>query len=238
MVNSVYFGLSANITDIEEAVFFLGLRQIRELSRATPVIEELTRIQNTRFGPEMWKSLWSHSIGTAILTRDILASASARGEDETNYLVGLLHNLGKIIMAYAFPEELMTVASTPFKTPEEVCALEQELIGWDHARIGAYYLERHNLAKEIVVGVRYHNEPDLAPKYSTYPAAVQVADYLVRHIGVASGFENVDPVPEDSWTELPGWHILFGADETEAKIARAELANTLERLPMMLKGLI
>ena len=239
MVNSVYFGLSANITDIEEAVFFLGLRQIRELSRATPVIEELTRMQNTRFGPELWKSLWSHSIGTAILTRDILSSASARGEDETNYLVGLLHNLGKIIMAYSFPEELMTVASTPLRTPEEVCALERDLIGWDHARIGAYYLERHHMAKEIVVAVRYHNEPDQAEQHATYPAAVQVADYLVRHIGFASGFEQVEAVAEDAWTRLPGWQILYGADDaTEAKIARAELANTLQRLPTMLKGLI
>src|ERR1700684_3910105 len=50
MVNSVYFGLSANISSIEEAVFFLGLRQLRELSRATPVIEDLTRLQSsTRF---------------------------------------------------------------------------------------------------------------------------------------------------------------------------------------------
>ncbi len=238
MVNSVYFGLSANITDIEEAVFFLGLRQIRELSRATPVIEELTRIQNAQFGPELWKCLWSHSIGTAILTREILSSASARAEDETNYLVGLLHNLGKIIMAYAFPEELMAVASTPLHTPGEVCALEREHIGWDHAWIGAYYLERHHLSKEIVCAVRYHNEPDKAPDYPQYPAAVQVADYLVRHVGVASGFEQVEPVAEDAWTQLPGWQILFGANETEAKIARASLANTLQRLPEILSGLI
>lgn len=38
MVNSVYFGLSTRVNNIEEAVFFLGLRQIRELSLATPVI--------------------------------------------------------------------------------------------------------------------------------------------------------------------------------------------------------
>src|SRR5947209_6849653 len=41
MVNSVYFGLAAKVNNIEEAVFYLGLRQIRELSMATPVIDEL-----------------------------------------------------------------------------------------------------------------------------------------------------------------------------------------------------
>src|SRR3954470_14424830 len=74
MVNSVYFGLSARINNIEEAVFFLGLRQIRELSLATPVIEDLERLQVPAAGPLPWKDLWAHSIGTAILTRELLAS--------------------------------------------------------------------------------------------------------------------------------------------------------------------
>ena len=239
MVNSVYFGLSANVSSIEEAVFFLGLRQLRELSRATPVIEDLTRLQSsTRFDADLWKSLWNHSIGTAMLTREILASAPITVNDETDYLVGLLHNLGKIIMAYAFPEELMAVASTPLGTAAEVCALERELIGWDHAQIGGYYLERHHLTEELVFAVRYHNEPDRAPRQQILAAAVQVAECLVRHSGVAAGFEQIAPVAEDSWQDLPGWKILYGADAAESKLARASLQNTLLRLPAMLGGLI
>ena len=42
MVNSVYYGLSNSVSNIEEAIFFLGLRQIRELAMATPVIEEMS----------------------------------------------------------------------------------------------------------------------------------------------------------------------------------------------------
>src|SRR5262245_37586281 len=54
MVNSVYFGLSARVNNIEEAVFFLGLRQIRELSMATPVIEELETMQLGASTPLPW----------------------------------------------------------------------------------------------------------------------------------------------------------------------------------------
>jgi len=237
MVNSVYFGLSANINDIEEAVLFLGLRHIRELSRATPVIEELERLQSTQFSSELWKGLWSHSLATAILTREVLASAPITVDDETDYLVGLLHNLGKILMASAFPDELLQVANTPVATPVEVCALERSLIGWDHARIGAYYLERHNLADEIVSAVRYHHEPQHGDRHQSFAAAVQVADYLVRHSGIAGGFEQIQPIAEDSWLELPGWNILYGTNSPESKLARASLENTLQRLPTMLAGL-
>ncbi len=239
MVNSVYFGLSANISSVEEAVFFLGLRQIRELSRATPVIEDLERLQSsTPISPDLWKSLWNHSIGTAVLTREILATAPVTFSDEIDYLAGLLHNLGKIVMAYCFPEELMIVASTPLATPTEVCAFEREIIGWDHAQIGGYYLERHNLTEELVFAVRYHHAPQLATRQQHFAAAVQVADYLVRHTGTESGFEKIDPVPLDAWIELPGWNILYGSDEDESRIARASLANTLQRLPDLLSGLV
>lgn len=238
MVNSVYFGLSTRVNNIEEAVFFLGLRQIRELSMATPVIEELERLQQNTSASLPWKELWSHSIGTAILTREILAATAMAIDDDTDYLVGLLHNVGKIVMAYAFPDELRTLMATPVASPPEFCALERELIGWDHGQIGAHYLVRHQLSEEIVFAVRYHNEPDRAPQHQLFAAAVQVADHLVRHAGITGGFETTPPIAADAWLELPGWNILYGSDGPESMLARAAIANSLQRLPSMLQGLL
>jgi HD-like signal output (HDOD) protein len=238
MVNSVYFGLSARVNNIEEAVFFLGLRQIRELSMATPIIEELERLQRTASTPLPWKDLWAHSIGTAILTREILHATPLAIDDDTDYLVGLLHNVGKVVMAYAFPDELVEVMQTPQPTSLEVCEHERRLIGWDHAQIGAYYLERHQLSEEISLAVRYHNTPAEAPKHGLFAAAVQVADQLARHAGINGGFEKVEPVKADAWLELDGWRILYGADGPESSLARAHIANTVQRLPAMLGGVV
>jgi HD-like signal output (HDOD) protein len=237
MVNSVYFGLSTRINNIEEAVFFLGLRQIRELSVATPVLEELEALQSTQVGLP-WKDLWSHSIATAIVTRDIIASTSLHIDDDTDYLIGLLHNVGKVVMANAFPDDLRTLISIPVRTPSDFCQMERDLIGWDHARIGAHYLSRHRISEEIISAVLHHNEPDKAPRHRVFAAAVQVADYLVRHAGISGGFEPVEPVEHEAWLELDGWKILYGADGDETMLARAALANTLHRLPAMLQGLL
>ncbi|MCX6951669.1 MAG: HDOD domain-containing protein [Verrucomicrobia bacterium] len=238
MVNSVYFGLSTRVNNIEEAVFFLGLRQIRELSMATPVIEELEQLQQSTSPTLPWKDLWTHSISTAILTREILASTPLDIDDDTDYLVGLLHNVGKVVMAYAFPDELRTVLGTPVENPAAICQLERELIGWDHGRIGAHYLIRHQLSEEIVTAVHYHNEPDRAPRHRLFAAAIQVADHLVRHAGVSGGFEKIAPIAADSWLELDGWKILYGADGPESMLARASIANSVQRLPSMLQGLL
>ena len=238
MVNSVYFGLSTRVNNIEEAVFFLGLRQIRELSLATPVIEELEQLQQSTSPTLPWKDLWTHSISTAILTREILASTPLQIDDDTDYLVGLLHNIGKVVMAYAFPDELRILIATPLATAADCCRLEREIIGWDHGRIGAHYLVRHQLSEEIVTAVNYHNDPDRAPRHRLFAAAVQVADHLVRHAGVSGGFEHIGPVEADSWLELDGWKILYGADGPESMLARASIANSLQRLPSMLQGLL
>lgn len=238
MVNSVYFGLSTRVNNIEEAVFFLGLRQIRELSMATPVIEELEELQRDTAVTLPWKELWTHSIATAILTREILASTPLHIDDDTDYLIGLLHNVGKVVMAYAFPDELRVLTTLPAQSPTEFCRFEREHIGWDHAQIGAHYIARHQLSEEIVFAVKYHNDPDRAPRHRLFAAAVQVADHLVRHAGITGGFENVAAIEPDAWTQLPGWRILYGADGPESMLARASVANSLQRLPSMLQGLL
>jgi len=238
MVNSVYFGLSARVNNIEEAVFFLGLRQIRELSMATPIIEELESMQKDSAAPLPWRELWAHSIGSAILTREILHATPLAIDDDTDYLIGLLHNVGKIVMAYAFPDELQEVSQTPQPSTLEVCAHERQLIGWDHAQIGAYYLERHQLSEEICFAVRHHNTPAEAPRHGIFAAAIQVADQLARHAGVNNGFEKVSPVKADAWLELDGWRMLYGTEGAEQSLARAHIANTVQRLPAMLGGVL
>jgi putative nucleotidyltransferase with HDIG domain len=238
MVNSVYFGLSARVNNIEEAVFFLGLRQIRELSLATPVIEEMEQLQNGTSENLPWKELWSHSIGTAMLTREIIATTSLHIDDDTDYLAGLLHNVGKVVMAYAFPDELRAVMATPAADGRDVCRIEREFIGWDHARIGAHFLARHKVSEEIISAVQFHHDPDRAPRHRLFGAAVQVADELVRYTGIHCRFEQVPTGVADTWLKLDGWRILYGSEGPEGRLARASIANSVDRLPSMLQGLV
>jgi HD-like signal output (HDOD) protein len=173
-----------------------------------------------------------------MLTREIIATTSLHIDDDTDYLAGLLHNVGKVVMAYAFPDELRTLLTMEARDPQEVCQHERELIGWDHGRIGAHFLARHKVSEEIITAVQFHHEPDRAPRHRLFGAAVQIADQLVRHTGITGGFENVPRVEADAWVKLDGWNILSGCEGPESRLARASIANSLQRLPSMLKGLV
>jgi HD-like signal output (HDOD) protein len=237
MVNSVYFGLSAKVNSIEEAVLYLGLRQIRELSMATPVIEDLEKIGQS--SPALpWRELWRHSIGSAIMTREILATTDLLIDDDTDYIIGLLHNVGKVVLATAFPLEAKEIFGREYERAEAVCDAERELVGWDHPMIGGYYLEKHRLAPEIVEAVRYHAQPSGAPDHAVYAAAVQVADQMVRELGISGGFELVPTLPAGTGQQSEGWRILFGKNEREEALAKAALANAMSQLPATLNGLV
>src|SRR5580693_8313064 len=93
LVNSVYYGLTTPVNSIEEAVFYLGVRQIRQLAMVTPVIEDFQRL--TRQCNFPWREFWQHCIGVALLTREIASTIQLPG-DESEYVAGLVHDIGKL----------------------------------------------------------------------------------------------------------------------------------------------
>ncbi len=238
LVNSVFFGLSYNqpVKSIEEAAFYVGLRQLEELITSTPVIEDF----EDQFADIdiNWKQFWRHSIGTAILTREVLASANVTWEDESDYIAGLVHNIGKIVMALAFVDEFKFIAKKSVDTTFDVCRLEQSVLCWDHARIGAYYLWQYHLAPEVIESVQYHNDPKGAQQFPELAAAVQIADHMARSAGIDS-IEKTAYVMPDSWPELDGWAILFKDEDEEAQKDRINsLILTRDRIATTLKGMV
>ena len=239
LVNSIFFGSNENqqVSNVEEASLFLGLSRISELIIATPIIEEIQEF-GKQAGIIDWTEFWRHSIGSAIMTRELLATAEVQWEDEGDYISGLVHNLGKIIMSVTFPDQFGTVCKGYGSSTEDICSQERSLLGWDHAKMGAFYLWNHHIAPEIVQATQYHNNPEEAPDHPKLAAAVQLADHLTRSAGI-QGIEKVDRLKSKDWPKLTGWEILFGEDEILSEEARIEeLEETLERVTSSLKGIV
>ena len=237
LVNSIFFGSkdSARISGVEEASIFLGLNRIRDLTAATPVIEEIFKL-GKKSSSFPWIDFWKHSIGTAILTREILSFAEEEFEHEADYVAGLLHNLGILILAITFPDHFSEVYKKDYKSYLELLETEKEMIGWDHAKIGAYYLWNHHISEEVVDSIHWHNQPSEAKASPELASAIQIADHIVRQLGTC-GMENYPVNSEDDYMKLEGWTILFG-DNPEAESVKSQLKSSLERLEQTLNGVI
>lgn len=235
LVNSVYYGLSTPVTSMEEAVFYLGIRQVRQLAMSTPIIEELGRLSPRQ--AVSWRRFWQHCIGTAILAREILGALQPV-QDEVEYVAGLLHDVGRIVMAAEFPGHFGVISEACAQARRELREVEVEVLGMDHCEVGALYLEHHHLPGAIVSAARHHAAPERAGEHAPLVAAVQLANGLVRWSGIGDS-GNPAPADEAGWLGLSGWEILFPRrKEEEQALLRASLRRSLERLPQILDGLI
>src|SRR5215475_13112757 len=162
LVNSVYYGLSTPVNNIEEAVFYLGVRQIRQLTMVTPIIEDFQRL--TRQCAFPWREFWQHSIGAAILTREVISTVQAPS-DESDYVAGLVHDVGKIVMAWSFPDHFAEIHRQAVQGTQDLSLIEMEVLGIDHSELGALYLERHRLPEIMVTAARFHHQPEKTDRY-------------------------------------------------------------------------
>jgi HD-like signal output (HDOD) protein len=235
LVNSVYYGLTTPVNSIEEAVFYLGVRQIRQLAMVTPIIEDFQKLAGN--SPFPWRKFWQHCIGTAIMSREVIGNILTPA-DEADYVAGLVHDVGKIVMASAFPRHFAVIHQRVNEGDQDLTAVETDVLGLDHAELGAIYLKNHNLPDIMVETARYHHHPEEASHHAQIVAAVQIADHLVRHAGIGDS-GNPAVVSTDDWMRLSGWGILFPNNGGEEKpIAHAALKRSLERLPTILEGLV
>jgi HD-like signal output (HDOD) protein len=235
MVNSVYYGLSTPVNSVEEAVFYLGMRQIRQLTMVTPIIEDFQRLTQQCAFP--WREFWQHSIGTAILTREVVTAFSAP-TDESDYVAGLVHDVGKIVMAWSFPDHFTEIHRQAREGVRDLSEIENEVLGIDHSELGALYLERHRLPELMIKSARFHHRPERAGQYSAIVASVQIADLLMRseQIGCSGNFL---PVTRAQCLSASGWGVLLpNVNDAEQAIAKASLHRSLERLPQVLEGLV
>ncbi len=235
LVNSVYYGLATPVNSIEEAVFYLGVRQIRQLTTVTPIIEDFQRLSRQCAFP--WRQFWQHCIGTAILTREVVSMAQTP-VDESDYVAGLVHDVGKIIMAWSFPDHFSEIHRQAELGQRELLEIENEVLGMDHGELGALYLERHRLPELMVNSVRFHHHPEKAGDHQLIVASVQIADLLMRNAQIGCSGNYVE-VTQDQCLQASGWHILFpNMQDADEAIARASFKRSLERLPHILEGLV
>ena len=235
LVNSVYYGLSTPVNSIEEAVFYLGIRQIRQLAMVTPVIEDFQKL--TRQCDFPWREFWQHCIGTAILTREVTTSIHSQSED-ADYVAGLVHDVGKIVMAWAFPDHFSEIHRQAAASGRNLVEIENEILGIDHCELGARYLERNRLPELMINSARYHHQPEKATQYPQVIAAVQIADLLIRSEKIGVSGDHREVTREECFT-ASGWKVLLhDSRQAEQNLARASLLRTLEQMPQMLEGLL
>jgi putative nucleotidyltransferase with HDIG domain len=235
MVNSVYFGLAEPVTSIEQAVFFVGTEQIRHLAMATPVIEDFQKLAGNT--PFPWRPFWQHCIAVALLTREIISSLVAPN-DQSDYVAGLVHDVGKIVMAAAFPKHFLVIHRRVAEEPAHLPEVERTVLGMDHMELGGLYLRRMNFPAVLVEAAQFHHAPENARHEPAIAAAVQIANLVIRKHQLGCSGE-LRPVSLERCLAASGWNILAPTLTPEGRAtAYAGWIRTLDTMPSILEAIV
>lgn len=169
-VNSAMFGVGRRIVSLTEAVQMIGLQVLRALVLTISVFDFY---QNARLKGEV-KQLWAHSSEVARRARQICLERRWPSEvTEEAFLCGLLHDVGRLILA-ATPDATRATLFPQYEFYRDSkvdCAVSRLI----EAEAAAYLLSLWGLPDSVINTVREHASGATTPVSSTDVASATVA---------------------------------------------------------------
>ncbi|OGC90824.1 MAG: hypothetical protein A2W25_12890 [candidate division Zixibacteria bacterium RBG_16_53_22] len=204
LTNSAFYGVSRTVTNVKQAVLILGLEVVKSLVISASVFEMFSRRENPDAG--YLDYFWRHSLATAIVARIIARQIriTSLPEIEVAFSAGLLHDIGKLIIASELKDALLEIK----KALERDQALaeygaEIKVLGFSHADIGACLCVKWNLPESICRAVAFHHEETLAGS-DPWIALVHLSNHIGHQMDFLDNryYPNHSPLYDTSWADL------------------------------------
>jgi HD-like signal output (HDOD) protein len=194
MANSMVYSRGVPILSLQQAVVRLGFRQCKNLILASSAASMMTQLSIK----EEWirKKLWKHSFLTAT-TASFLNRAMNLGFQGEEFSAGLIHDMGRILLALLEPTRFLMADRLTFAEGDEhaqkaMLKTEHELLGTDHCALGGWFVEYSGLPKSLAEVAKWHHAAaaDLSrrPLVALIATADHMANYLQSH-GSSEGYD-------------------------------------------------
>lgn len=176
MVNSSFFGLETQIDTIGHAINYLGTKQVNDLVLTTSLADTFSAIDNPEFSLHQF---WRHSVYCAISARELALSCGIK-DAERLFLIGLLHDIGHLMMhqSLAEPTHLAELIAQQQQIP--LHQSEQQQLGFDSAQLGAELLNNWNLPSSLVEVIRYQFNPSNAESFQLEASILHISITLTE----------------------------------------------------------
>lgn len=177
IVNSPYYGFPMQIDTIPRAITLLGTRELCDLILATSISRLFNGIPNDLMDME---TFWRHSVYTAIIARLLARNINQHNTQERCFLVGLLHDIGSLLIYNKLPE---LARETLLRSQLHGLPLQQtemDVLGFDHAQVGAALLTAWRLPDNLVTAVAFHHQPEAATEHRIYAEIAYLANQLAN----------------------------------------------------------
>lgn len=210
IANSAMFSRQREITTINQAIMLIGFKALKG------IIVAATLRQMKRSSGDIDKMIWANSACTAVGSYTLAHRLRKEFADEA-FLLGLLHDLGKLVLVQQLGSEYRQVVD---KTKEGLAfhQAEQDILGFAHPLIGALVAKKWNFSPSACQIILHHHDPLNNVddnKVREQVAIVQAADLIAHHLG----FGHKEGYPSQTDAAIVALTSLgFDSEETQTAI--------------------
>jgi putative nucleotidyltransferase with HDIG domain len=187
LANSAYFSGSMGCDSLTEAVVRLGFGEMYRLA-TTSIAQGWLQNDAPGYG---WQpgDLYRHSL-TVGVAADLLAKHTNAISSEVAYTAGLLHDVGKLALAFSCGQQFEQVRKLRVETQCAWRMAEKELFGFDHTDVGGELLKVWEFPASLVQVVRFYPQPHLAAEeHRALVTHVHAAKHIALCLGSGVGEE-------------------------------------------------
>lgn len=185
ILNSAWVNLNKDIQNIESAILYLGIANIKNLAISMSVVQvfdsdkSLAGFNLNRF--------WYHSFKCALMAQKI-AMLNKKIDPDEAFLAGLMHDIGKLVLMTNYSEaysKLLEKAQNDY----HLAILEKNSFNITHAEIGEWLCQKWHLSLMICDAVLYAADSIDRVAYAAFP--------LVKTIYAVNYFCSMDKLADE-----------------------------------------
>jgi putative nucleotidyltransferase with HDIG domain len=158
VANSSFYGLPREIGSIQDAVTVLGFDSVRSLVLSAGFMRAFPAGAK---GPFDYEAYWVRSFRVATYTEAL--SQCMGGARQLAFTAGMFHDVGQLILNVCIPEKFAAILEQEKATGLQLVELEKNVLGFDHAEIGAEMARRWNFPAQIEHAIHYWRDPAHEP---------------------------------------------------------------------------
>ena len=215
VVNSSFYGFPSKIETVSRAITIVGTLELTDLILGTSAVHTFQKIPNQLVDMQQF---WEHSLYAAVVAR-IIAKQLCAPNSERCFVMGLLHDIGSLILYRLKPEQSRQALEMAAEKQLPLVLAEKQVFGFDHADVGAELMTAWNLPESFSQVVLHHHEPSSAASYRLEGATIHLADVIsgMKHV-TGSNTGRVAPLEPLAW-EMIG----LPADSVDALASEADI---------------
>jgi HD-like signal output (HDOD) protein len=217
VANSAFFGLQVTTDALSSAMMRIGFSIVKNIALA---ISLMTILDDEKRGKTFdYKRVFNHSVSVGFTTSFLSKNLNLKITDES-CMIGMLHDLGYLVLNRYFPEKYEEVLFA-FEKEKTLLDAEKKVLDFTHADIGMWLAEEWKLPDIIKDVNLFHHTPSIAKRNEKEVAVIHIADYLTTK-------NIISPIEKDPNYSLDPYSIkILGISENDLK----DLEESLGGIP-------